>query len=133
MKKKSEKIVFIVRGLPGAGKSTLSELIADVVISADDYAIDDKGNYKWNVSNSSDYHDQAREAFNKVVSQGVNRIAVANTNSTDSEFRYYCQVAKKYNYQVFTLIVENRHEGKSIHDVPSSVVLAMKKRFSIQL
>ena len=46
---------------------------------------------------------------------------------------HYIELAKKYGYQVFTLIVENRHGGKNIHGVPDDKLEVMRNRFEIKL
>jgi hypothetical protein len=42
-------------------------------------------------------------------------------------------LAEKYSFTVFSLIVENRHGGKNVHNCPEEKVEMMKKRFEIQL
>jgi hypothetical protein len=46
---------------------------------------------------------------------------------------YYIELAKKYEYTVFTIIVENRHGGKNVHGVPDEVLTKMRERFEIKL
>lgn len=43
------------------------------------------------------------------------------------------QISKKYGYTVFSLIVENRHDGKNEHGVPEEKVQIMRDRFQIKL
>jgi len=45
----------------------------------------------------------------------------------------YYDLAKRYGYQVYSIIVENRHDGVNVHDVPEEVLEKMKKRFDIKL
>ena len=45
----------------------------------------------------------------------------------------YFDLAKKYGYTVFTIIVENRHGGKNVHNVPENVIESMKNRFEYKL
>jgi hypothetical protein len=42
-------------------------------------------------------------------------------------------LAKKYGYKVTSVIVENRHEGKSIHSVPDITLGNMRNRFEVKL
>lgn len=46
---------------------------------------------------------------------------------------HYFKLAKKYEYTVFTLVVENRHGGKNLHNVPDEIIKKMKQRFEIKL
>jgi len=41
------KELFLLRGLPGAGKSTLAKSIGPINIEADQYFIDSDGEYKF--------------------------------------------------------------------------------------
>jgi hypothetical protein len=43
------------------------------------------------------------------------------------------KLAQKYDYKVVSLIVENRHGNKSVHDVPDETIEKMKKRFEVSL
>jgi hypothetical protein len=45
----------------------------------------------------------------------------------------YLELAKYYDYQVYSLIVENRHGGVNTHGVPEDKLEIMKKRFHIKL
>jgi hypothetical protein len=58
---------------------------------------------------------------------------VSNTLTTEKELKPYYELAEKYNYTVFSLIVENRHGGTNVHNVPEETLDKMEKRFSIKL
>jgi hypothetical protein len=45
----------------------------------------------------------------------------------------YYELAKKYDYRVTALVVENRHNGKNVHGVPDEVLEKMAERFEIKL
>jgi hypothetical protein len=45
----------------------------------------------------------------------------------------YFTLAKEYGYTVFTIVVENRHGGTNVHNVPEDKIEQMKNRFSIKL
>ena len=45
----------------------------------------------------------------------------------------YYELAEKYGYAVFSLIVENRHGGKNVHNVPEETLEKMRNRFEIKL
>ena len=61
------------------------------------------------------------------------RIVISNTFTQEWEFEHYIKLAKEYGYMTFVLIVENRHEGTNIHNVPLQVIKNMKNRFEIKL
>jgi hypothetical protein len=45
----------------------------------------------------------------------------------------YFEMAERYNYRIHTIIVENRHGNKNIHNVPDEKLQSMKSRFDIQI
>ena len=61
------------------------------------------------------------------------RIVVSNTFTMAWEMQPYCDLAEKYGYRVYSLIVENRHSGVNSHGVPEEKLLQMKQRFEIKL
>jgi predicted kinase len=61
------------------------------------------------------------------------KIAVSNTFTQEWEMETYFEMAKKYDYIVFTIVVENRHNGLNQHSVPEDKIQIMKDRFDIKL
>ena len=47
--------------------------------------------------------------------------------------QWYYDWAKKFEYRVFSLIVENRHGGINQHNVPQDSIDKMRDRFAIKL
>jgi hypothetical protein len=45
----------------------------------------------------------------------------------------YFELAEKNGYRVYSLIVENRHDGVNQHGVPADKLEQMKNRFNIKL
>jgi predicted kinase len=133
----NNKNLYILRGLPGAGKSTLAKNIGAVYFEADMFFME--GNeYKFNPTKLKDAHawcqNQVRVSMKNSDSKlGDTRIAVANTFTQEWEMEPYIEMAKEYGFTVFTLIVENRHGGVNQHNVPDDVLDKMKERFEIKL
>lgn len=138
-----EKILYIVRGLPGSGKSTFAQKLVDsdfLVCEADKYFIDkETGEYKFDGSKIKDAHKYCQdlvETYMKdsmVNDQWYREIAVSNTFTMEWEMTYYFELAKKYGYKVFSIIVENRHNGENVHGVPTDKIEQMEDRFEIKL
>jgi dephospho-CoA kinase len=130
------KTLIIVRGLPGAGKSTVAELLSDEfypVISADDFFTLETGAYNFDVNKLHEAHAWCRDWVVKWMKENKEKIFVANTFTTESEVKSYYEIAREYDYNVISLIVENRHGGISIHNVPDDTLDKMKNRFSVKL
>lgn len=138
-----EKILYIVRGLPGSGKSTFAKKLVYsdfLVCEADKYFIDkETGEYKFDGSKIKDAHKYCQdlvETYMKdslVNDQWYREIAVSNTFTMEWEMNPYFELAKKYGYKVFSIIVENRHNGENVHGVPTDKIEQMKDRFEIKL
>jgi hypothetical protein len=45
----------------------------------------------------------------------------------------YYDLAEKYEYRVFSIVIENRHGNKNLHGVPDDTLKRMKDRFQILL
>ena len=138
-----EKMLYIVRGIPGSGKSTFAKKIVGhdfLVCEADKYFIDkETGEYKFDFSKIKDAHKFCQdtvETYMKdslVNDQFYREIAVANTFTQEWEMEPYFKLAKEYGYTVFTIVVENRHGGTNVHNVPEDKIEQMKNRFEIKL
>ncbi len=124
--------LILIRGCPGSGKTTFAEVIGSP-ISSDDYFINDKGEYVFDGSKLRDAHEQSRGKCERGMINGGSPIIVANTFTQEWEMTPYFDLAKKYNYRVHTVIVENRHGGVNVHGVPEDKLKQMKDRFEVKL
>lgn len=126
-------MVYIVRGLPGSGKSTFAKTLAKSLNipfwEADQFFYKD-GQYNFDPTKLGEAHAQCFENFCKTAFDGC---VVSNTFTTEKELEKYCQFCVDNCLQFTVLIVENRHGNKSIHDVPETVVDTMRNRFSVKL
>jgi predicted kinase len=131
------KTLILLRGLPGSGKSTLAKLLVGdkdyCHKEADMYFIDGEGNYKFNSSQLKEAHKWCKNEVDFVMKYEHSPVVVSNTFIQEWEMDDYLELAKKYDYQVVSLIVENRHGNKSVHNVPEETLIKMKDRFSIKL
>jgi predicted kinase len=132
--------LILLRGLPGAGKTTLAEVILQSsqgvrpdVISADNYFMDDKGNYNFDVSKIKETHNSCQQICAERMRLEFSKVVVANTFTEQWEMEPYFEMAERYNYRVHSVIIENRHDGKNIHNVPEDKLKQMKNRFQIIL
>jgi predicted kinase len=136
------KILYIVRGVPGSGKSTFAKTLTNEysICEADQYFVDrETGEYKFNFDELKNAHQWCRNEVeirmkdNQVNYQFYPTIVVSNTFTQEWEMEPYFKLAEKYGYTVFSVIVENRHGGKNEHGVPEEKVQVMKDRFQIKL
>lgn len=131
------KNLFLLRGLPGAGKSTLANQLSEDHFEADMYFTNESGQYLYNPNYIKQAHqwcqNQVLECMESHKNKSSHSICVSNTFTQEWEMEHYFELAKTYGYRVFTLIVESRHQSGNIHNVPDEIIEKMKKRFSIFL
>ena len=131
------KELFLLRGLPGSGKSTLANQLGGSLVEADRYFME-YGEYKFDASKLGEAHDWCRNQVKEWMETNdrgfdVPRIVVSNTFTQEWEMKPYYELAKEHGYMVFSLIVENRHGGQNVHNVPEEVIDRMRKRFEVVL
>jgi len=132
------KTLILLRGLPGAGKSTFAKTLGGITLEADQYFEDENGNYVFDANKlkNAHYYCQSQcKAWMETNGKQVNvdRIIVSNTFTQEWEMDEYYKLAKQYDYRVFSIIVENRHDGVNEHGVPAEKLKQMKDRFQIKL
>jgi predicted kinase len=136
------RVLILLRGVPGAGKSTVANSIWNeyAVCEADKYFHNkETGAYEFDVTKLKDAHEWCRSQVeirmkdNQVNPQFYPEIVVSNTFTQEWEMQAYFDLAKQYDYRVVSLIVENRHGGENVHGVPADKVQAMRDRFQIKL
>ena len=132
--------LILLRGIPGSGKTTLGEVILHCpgtnsvdVLSADNFFIDDKGNYNFDPTKLKQAHNDCQQKCAERMKLEISRIVVANTFTEEWEMETYYEMANRYKYRVHSIIVENRHGNTNIHNVPSEKIEQMKNRFEIKL
>lgn len=125
------KTLFLLRGLPGAGKSTLADSLGIDYVEADMFFMQD-GEYKFDGAKLKEAHEWCQDRVRKIMELGMS-VAVANTFTQEWEMEPYLEMAEEFGYRVNSLIVENRHGGKNTHGVPEEALTRMRNRFEIKL
>lgn len=129
--------LILIRGLPGSGKSTFAESLkkndSTVIVEADQYFIDSDGVYKFDASKLGAAHLSCYNRAEHFMKSGFETVIVSNTFTKESEINPYIKLGRKYEYVTFSIVVENRHNGKSVHDVPDVTMSKMKNRFNLSL
>jgi len=126
-----DKHLFLLRGLPGAGKSTLAASLAKTHLEADQFFMKD-GTYNFDATKLKEAHEWCRAKCESAMLWELN-ITVSNTFTQEWEMKAYYELAEKYGYTVFSIIVENRHGGVNEHGVPQEALDRMKNRFEVKL
>ncbi len=133
------KNLYLLRGIPGAGKSTLAKQLGDSHFETDTFFMVE-GEYKFDPTKLRKAHEWCQSQIelamiNNHVTAGLDNsdIVVSNTFTQAWEMDAYNELAKQYGYRVFSIIVENRHGGVNQHNVPENKLQMMKERFEVKL
>mmetsp|Transcript_48172 Transcript_48172/g.85528 ORF Transcript_48172/g.85528 Transcript_48172/m.85528 type:complete len:1677 (-) Transcript_48172:71-5101(-) len=130
--KVDDRLVVILRGFPGSGKSSLSSMLKKCapaeVIGADHF---------WaGTENLQEAHEKCRQSFSEALQAQKPLVIVDNTNVRRSEYEKYRSKAETEGYAVVILemICEStsdleRFRKRSVHDVPGGAVGAMWSRW----
>jgi predicted kinase len=120
------KTLYIVRGLPGSGKSTFANSLGILNhYEADMYHIVD-GEYRFDPSKIKNAHEWCKQSAKGAMECGAD-VVVSNTFTRKWEYEQYIELAEKYGYTYFILTMNGDYG--SIHSVPDDVIDAMKERF----
>jgi predicted kinase len=127
------KNIYLVRGLPGSGKTTFAKTIGGLHIEADMYFTDENGVYNYEPTKIKNAHNWCQDVVEEWMREEQDKIVVSNTFTQEWEMDSYYKIAEQYGYRVTSVIVENRHNGKNEHGVPEDKIEIMKNRFEIKI
>lgn len=117
--------MFLVRGLPGSGKSTFAKSLGIFHVEQDMRLIRD-GKYEWSKGTISDAVRFCQTAAKMAILDGID-LVVSNTFTRVWEMDFYLKLAEKFGYDV--TVVKMPGDFGSIHDVPESSLIAMRDRW----
>jgi predicted kinase len=139
-----QKFIMLVRGLPGSGKTALTDMIGlstpsgimarPVACSADDYFMDEAGHYVFDPKLLGEAHKACQAKAAVAVNLGRS-VVVHNTFTERWEMEPYLQMAGEFDYRV---IVISTFDGgcddetlaeRNSHGVPVSSIAAMRSRW----
>lgn len=128
--KKDQKVLVLVRGIPGTGKSTIAKELAQKFtmkhFEADMYFVDANGMYDFNYEEIQSAHSWCKWTTDWSLGLGKN-VVVSNTFVKWFEIQPYQTLAKKYGYEL--IIVEATGDYLNVHGVPPETLERMKKNF----
>lgn len=124
------KILYLIRGVPGAGKSTLANQLTPHVCEADQFMINSLGQYAFDRAKLKQCHEACQVLAESLMSVGYETIAVANTFIKRWEMQPYIQLANKYGYKVIELSLTGE-PFLNVHGVPADTIERMARGFEL--
>ena len=120
--------LYLVRGLPGSGKSTWAKerFPAFIHLEADMWFIDNEGNYNFNQDNLHIAHRWCQDTTRILLRNGFN-VIVSNTFTTLKEMKYYVDLSE--DLYVPLKVYSMTTMFGSVHNVPNETIKRMKQRW----
>ena len=109
-----EKIAIILRGVPGSGKSTFTNMIrklhgenCEVAVHAvDDLHKDSDGCFVWNEPKERAFYMLNLANFVKSCAEGIPVVVCDCINITFEDFKPYLEAAKEFDYKTYVVTPE---------------------------
>lgn len=124
--------VYILRGVPGSGKSTFAKNIdtdTAVICSADDFFVGEDGVYRFDASKISQAHKECFLKFVRAVNDGKKTIVIDNTNCTNIEVAPYVTYAEAMGHTATIIAITKTPPeecaARNVHGVPEATVMRM--------
>jgi hypothetical protein len=135
------KTLYIIRGLPGSGKSTLGESglavksysnpnhggVKYYSYAADDWFTDQEGNYNFVPQELPQAHEDCRARVLGAMLDGAEYITVCNTFTQAWEAEPYVKLCKMHVYT--PVVIECQNQFGNIHDCPQEKIDEMTDRW----
>ncbi|XP_004680251.2 PREDICTED: NEDD4-binding protein 2-like 2 [Condylura cristata] len=141
---KLQKLLILLRGLPGSGKTTLSRILLGqspdgIVFSTDDYFHHQDG-YRYNVNQLGDAHDWNQNRAKQAINQGRSPVIIDNTNIQAWEMKPYVEMAIEKGYKVefhepetWWKFDPEELEKRNTHGVSRKKIAQMLDRYEYQM
>jgi len=134
-----KQVMFLVRGLPGSGKTAVAEYLSSCAFAADDFFVNEEGVYNYDPSQIKEAHEYCQkrcaECLEACKHIADSPVAIHNTFSERWEMEPYFDIAESFNYR-YTVI--DLYDGglndaelaeSNTHGVELETICAMRKRW----
>ena len=108
--KKMKKFAFIMRGVPGSGKSiTPQYFVRDGgrVHAVDNFHTNENGYFWWDETQVKERYQQNFEAFVQSCQEGVSTVVCDNINVTRDDYQKYVECAVDHGYITSIVTLNN--------------------------
>ena len=137
--------IFIMRGLPSVGKSTLSDVLKlvhpdSVVLSTDEFFVDKESNkFVFDKEKLLKAHEWNFSRFKKAIEDKKPNIIVDNSNIKYFHYHHYLDYGQRHDYFVAIITIphndvsEQQLAERSSHGVTRNTIHRMKKEFQWEI
>jgi predicted kinase len=125
-------MLFLIRGLPGSGKTSLAEKLSMPVFSADDFFYQlGGGSYSYDPSRIREAHESCQSRTLEALKSGKGAV-VANTFAKRWELEPYLAMAKQLGVKITVVdlydggLTDEELAARNLHDVPAIKIALMR-------
>lgn len=128
----NKQIIYIIRGVPGSGKTTEAKRMMDGDPDLQHFEADmffeTKGEYNFNFAKIKEAHEWCQSQVHECLKNGKS-VIVSNTFVRKWEMEVYIKMAKELgiNYEIKRMI----GGFQNVHGVPETIVERMRRDFQI--
>lgn len=127
-----ERLAYILRGVPGSGKTTLAQRLAGcngIIHSTDDYFVGDDRIYRLDPTLYPRYHDRNFNGFCGSLDVEVPVVICDNTNMKIWHFARYIEAAEEAGYRVAVITLPHPDPAiaalRNVHNVSERTIRRM--------
>jgi predicted kinase len=138
-KGKSSGTMYVMRGLPGSGKTTMARTLSKHVYATDDFWMKD-GEYVFDKERLKEAHRWNVDRVEDVLKKDISPVVVDNTNLEPCDIKPYLLLAMEYHYSLILVEPETPWKydvavlvEKNVHHLGEGVMKKKIKQFKCDI
>lgn len=133
-----QKALILLRGLPGAGKSSLANILCEngkyPIHAIDDYFVDSEtGKYEFDFSKNYLAYAHCEALTEQSLIKEVDKVFIDNAFTLGWEMEPYFKLAAAFNYTIYVVTVEKYHNQQNVHGVSEEQLAKMAAKYQVKL